>query len=1214
MSRPNKPVARTASGTAPSLPRKVSQPSVAQNSSPKFYDGPTVSAKADEAKARVAEAAEKAKVAANKSVAVAKKQSKKAVASAKRHPWGIVSLITTIPFLLLISLASTITCPPPTTSPSIFSRTFLAPLGLAQPNSPHSSLHQTLCHPANVYHQTVLEPYVYPVIDQYKNRLVSHPLYVSGVEPAYRFGQSTSRKIWEGPVRPIVDRVVRGARKFYLTFVEPHIPYLKAQYYTLTSPYTSRISDAHGTYIAPHIAAAKAQLGTAAAKSIQGYNYVSTHPLTGTASSYANKGYKVGREKGDQAYVFARPHVIKGAKEAERIAKEILGPRAVKGLEWGAEQATRGWAVVKVHVSHIYHTFVHPHVGPHLEKASTTLSPYASTLHAKVYQPYLLPALKTFLPSALFLSHDPPKTFWSLIADKLPSLGSNTVEKKSSMENFYEAVESSEKPAKVKVPDTKNLGKKTSEPPLPPPNESKEEKKERVAEKKQVDKLDREEMERVREAIKARVNEQGKKGYEKVQTENLLLMLSSPVQLVEQTREFVEATVPQIATHARDTLEREISHVIGGLDKLYSKSTTLSRTQVGDSTKLSDERVAKKVAQAKEMLENRKKASYEIGKTVVRDAMDAEKAALGNEYVLLADRMAWMDGATQKDWAAYHDLKDLSESWQTKYMDLHKGASKNKQLNSIYADRDKALASIAVDINDLAEAFRGRMAILKRAALDKIEAREVLATESKTRSQSRSATASESRVSILPIAEVGAEAAAAAAGIIGKGREQVVDALNQVRGVETSTGIASILNAASLGIHEATRSVISAVGATPSPESPLEHLESIKNVVADRASELLDSASSGVHHATRSVIAAVGATPSPESPSEHLESIADIIVGGAASAYGVIGDAAASAYEAVGDKAASASEQLHQATRSAQKAVGVTPVPETPQEYVESIASGALSLATEASSSVSSLASVASEAVHDATRTALKAVSVTPSPEALAEHAESLASVASSAVHEATRSAMKAVGVTPSPESPKGYIESIASSGSSLASNAAASASSLAMDSAASASSVASEAAASASSLASLASASASSMASEVAASVVFAAGSIPDDLSSLTLQIQSALGLAPTSTPIVSSASAYLENIAASGSSVGAEALASGSSILVSLQNELHQATRAASRAVGATPTPETPGEHVEAVRAKIGEAAEVVVSSISSGVAAATEGVKIAIGRDEL
>lgn len=42
--------------------------------------------------------------------------------------------------------------------------------------------------------------------------------------------------------------------------------------------------------------------------------------------------------------------MIRGAKEGERIAREILGPRLIKALEVGGEQVAKGYRIVKRYV------------------------------------------------------------------------------------------------------------------------------------------------------------------------------------------------------------------------------------------------------------------------------------------------------------------------------------------------------------------------------------------------------------------------------------------------------------------------------------------------------------------------------------------------------------------------------------------------------------------------------------------------------------------------------------------------------------------------------------------------------------------------------------------------------------------------------------------------------------------------------------------------
>jgi ElaB/YqjD/DUF883 family membrane-anchored ribosome-binding protein len=304
-------------------------------------DGPTISAKANEAKAVATDAA---KTTATK----AKKQSKRAIATVKRHPWSFISILTTIPFLVTMSLFSTVVCPPPGEPLSPLSRFVLAPLGLHDHSGQHSQLHKAFCYPSNVYHKEVLQPYVYPIVNDLQDRATRHPIYAKGLEPAYRSASTTSERLWNGPVKPVVQRIERGARKIYLTFVQPHIPFIRTKISALTAPYTSRISAFHQSSVSPHLNTAGRHARQAAKRSVDAYNYVAAHPFTGNAGRYANRGYKLARNRAQQAYTFSKPHAIRAGKEAERIAREILGPRAVKAIEFAGDKAGQAYTVVKL--------------------------------------------------------------------------------------------------------------------------------------------------------------------------------------------------------------------------------------------------------------------------------------------------------------------------------------------------------------------------------------------------------------------------------------------------------------------------------------------------------------------------------------------------------------------------------------------------------------------------------------------------------------------------------------------------------------------------------------------------------------------------------------------------------------------------------------------------------------------------------------------------
>lgn len=192
--------------------------------------------------------------------------------------------------------------------------------------------------------------------------------------------------------------------------------------------------------------------------------------------------------------------------------------------------------------------------------------------------------------------------------------------------------------------------------------------------------------------------------------------------------------------------------------------------------------------------------------------------------------------------------------------------------------------------------------------------------------------------------------------------------------------------------------------------------------------------------------------------------MASAVSSAAVNAEGILVKIARDAYEALptlpstddlpayAEVTSTLSAQLHQATREAAKAVGISVTPESFAEHTESLLSQASSVASSVSASLASAmpevpngqdaVDAASSSIHEATRAVMRAVGATPSPESPAEYAQaasaavssslsSLASVASdslpsvaipaasdlsSAYHEATRSAASALGAQPTPE------------------------------------------------------------------------------------------------------------------------------------------------------------------------------------------------------
>lgn len=79
-----------------------------------------------------------------------------------------------------------------------------------------------------------------------------------------------------------------------------------------------------------------------------------------------------------------------------------------------------------------YNVHLDPHLHPYTSKVSATIAPYSRLFVQRLYNPYLRQYVHYFLPAAL-LKPEPPKSFWTIISDILPSPGSHAAQRKGSM-------------------------------------------------------------------------------------------------------------------------------------------------------------------------------------------------------------------------------------------------------------------------------------------------------------------------------------------------------------------------------------------------------------------------------------------------------------------------------------------------------------------------------------------------------------------------------------------------------------------------------------------------------------------------------------------------------------------------------------------------------------------------------------------------------------
>ncbi|KAG9123335.1 hypothetical protein FRC07_015075 [Ceratobasidium sp. 392] len=533
-------------------------------------------------------------------------------------------------------------------------------------------------------------------------------------------------------------------------------------------------------------------------------------------------------------------------------------------------------------------------------------------------------------------------------------------------------------------------------------------------------------------------------------------------------------------------------------------------------------------------------------------AADAIKALALEAQSNLGMDYAWLDDVTVADWSRYHALVDSAEAYGKELQDLVDGTHPNSEPNPL----EKGLEELQDLLNSIIDDFQSKHKIQHDNGIRSFG----------SINPDTEADAKQSPFSFPPGA-----AAREDATFLQRGKEEVEAAIKQAE--------------AELGSVE----------------------ETVQAIFEDGVKQAGEAA----HQATRSIIKAAGGTPSPEGFQETAEYVA-AKASETAAAYASGASAAAKAqYEDINERyeraASRASQAAHDATRSAIRAAGYTPEPETPQEHAESIVA-------QASSTISSVVAAASSVADDTASSASSlyseaAASVSSAYSEATSAAASAYSDAAASGHQATRSLSRAAGYTPTPETPGEHIEYVSAVVGEQVENIA--------------SAMASSAAAAAES--------ASSLYNEATRTVIKAAGGTP----SPTNVQETAESLAAGAQAYYTDAAAHFQDyyraaaarlpsfdalqartdalIERSKALLGKEPAPAGYDKLLKEAFELideyhkqlsarsHWATRAASRAVGATPTPESFGEHVESI-----------VGGASSAISSATEAVRSMVHED--
>lgn len=183
-----------------------------------------------------------------------------------------------------------------------------------------------------------------------------------------------------------------------------------------------------------------------------------------------------------------------------------------------------------------------------------------------------------------------------------------------------------------------------------------------------------------------------------------------------------------------ENLDREISRMIGGLDRLYSNSRSLTRDQVDESQRMSDAKVLKVLEQVTNGVKTKKNQIYEKVQPAVTNAQTEIDRVLGDEYAALGKRLSIIEGVSSKDWDAYKALKKDVASWKGKFTEAPEKAT-TKQLKDVIHKVQVGASETITDFADSYEGWKTRQGILRKQAMDRIDARDALSSETKRATQ-----------------------------------------------------------------------------------------------------------------------------------------------------------------------------------------------------------------------------------------------------------------------------------------------------------------------------------------------------------------------------------------------------------------------------------------------------------------------------------------------
>lgn len=130
------------------------------------------------------------------------------------------------------------------------------------------------------------------------------------------------------------------------------------------------------------------------------------------------------------------------------------------------------------------------------------------------------------------------------------------------------------------------------------------------------------------ESLKKKVNFQGMAGFGRVQAAAI------------KQFDYYTGLLPEVEKIGSENMERDIQRMLSGLDRLYTSSKTLTRAQVEESIRMSEDKVAKMYNQVRAGVQHKRKQVDERVEPAIKQAENELQKLLGADYEAIGKRVS----------------------------------------------------------------------------------------------------------------------------------------------------------------------------------------------------------------------------------------------------------------------------------------------------------------------------------------------------------------------------------------------------------------------------------------------------------------------------------------------------------------------------------------------------------------------------------------------